>query len=154
MAYSDNYPNGHKSGYSSADDPDRIDYSPMGAEIARVRTMKENEQMESRMSQYQAGLEREKQRQQKIQERYEQEELEKQQSRLKSEKKAQQHSEAVNYLASQKRKDYKNKSWFIRAWLTIRGKGYYKTPFWDLAKAEVDAMSDKELDNFYKENVR
>lgn len=32
MAYIDNYPNGYKSGYSSADDPDRKDYSPYGLE--------------------------------------------------------------------------------------------------------------------------
>ena len=65
MAYSDNYPNGHKSGYSSADDPDRIDYSPYGVEHAQRNAMFESAERERRMSDYNDGLDRERKNREK-----------------------------------------------------------------------------------------
>lgn len=43
MAYIDNYPNGYKSGYSSADDPERKDYSPYGLERQTRGILEETE---------------------------------------------------------------------------------------------------------------
>jgi len=45
-------------------------------------------------------------------------------------------------------------NFFKKAIATLSGKGYYKTDFWDLARQEVDQMSEKEIDTFYKTNVR
>lgn len=46
MAYIDNYPNGYKSGYSSADDPERKDYSPYGLERQTRGILEETEKRE------------------------------------------------------------------------------------------------------------
>jgi len=63
-------------------------------------------------------------------------------------------SEVLHYLTQQKRENYKKMNFFKKAIATLSGKGYYKTDFWDLARQEVDQMSEKEIDTFYKTNVR
>lgn len=154
MAYSDNYPNGYKSGYSSADDPNRVNYSPMGVESARRSAMAASDERERRMSEYNSGIEREKQRQQRLQQQREREEWEQKQERIRAEEHIDMHVKSIQYLCEQKRNEYKKKSWLSRAVATLSGKGYYKIPFWDLAKQEVEQMSDKELETFYRRNVR
>ena len=154
MAYSDNYPNGYKSGYSSADDYDRKDYSPMGVEGARRDAMAASMERDRRMSEYNAGLEREKERQRKIQQKYEMEEAQKQRERQIESENREMYITAVKYLCQQKRDEYKKKSWFSRAVATLSGKGYYKIPFWDLAQKEVSQMSEEELNDFYNKRVK
>ena len=52
MAYIDNYSNGYKSGYSSADDPERRDYSPSGVEAQQRDALAASAERERRMSEY------------------------------------------------------------------------------------------------------
>ena len=154
MAYKDNYPNGYKSGYSSADDPERKDYSPLGVEGQQRNALSESFERERKMSEYNAGVEMERQRQQRLQEQYEREESQRQQERNRSNEHREMYIESIKYLCEQKRNEYKKKSWFSKAVASLSGKGYYKTSFWDLAKAEVDKMSDEQLEDFYTKNVR
>lgn len=154
MAYKDNYPNGYKSGYSSADDPERKDYSDLGVEAQRRDALADSYERERRMSEYEAGLEKERQREQKIQQQYEKEEMEKQRLRKNAQETSEKYVDSIKHLAEQMRKKYQQKSFFTRAMLTLRGKGYHNIKFWDNAKAEIDKMSDEELNDYYKRNVR
>ena len=154
MAYSDNYPNGYKSGYSSADDPGRRDYSPSGVASQQRDALAASYERERKMSEYNAGVERERQRQQRLQEQQEMEESKRQQEMKQSDEHMKMYIESVKYVCEQKRNNYKKMSLFSRAIATLKGKGYYKTPFWDLAVEEVDKMSKEELADFHRRNVR
>lgn len=82
MNYSDKYPNGCKSGYSSAE-------------------------RERRMSEYNDGIEREKKAQQKIRERYEQERAQQERQRQGFAEHSEKRIKVIKYLTNQKRENYK-----------------------------------------------
>ena len=154
MAYNDNYPNGYKSGYNSWDDPDRKDYSPSGWDRSQRSAMAASEERERSMAEYNSGIERERKRQQRLQEQRDMDEDRRIRERQQMDEHIKMYTKSISHLCEQKRNDYKKRSFLSRAVATISGKGFYKIPFWDLAKAEVDKMSNEQLEDFYRKNVR
>jgi len=150
MAYIDNYPNGYKSGYSSADDPERRNYSPSGVEAQQRDALAESRERERRMSEYQAGLEKE----QKLREQREAERkrTEWQINQWEREAKDQvaNRREAINIIVQQKRNEYNEKSWFGKAIAKLRGKSFDKIERQVIADAErrVDKMDPNYIEYF------
>ena len=109
MAYIDNYSNGYKSGYSSADDPERKNYSPSGVEAQQRDALAESYERERRMSEYKAGLEREKAYVEKQQAEIAKEDWQKAQWEREGREQVAQRREAINLIVQQKRDEYNKK---------------------------------------------
>lgn len=155
MAYIDNYSNGYKSGYSSADDTERKDYSSLGVEGQQRDAFANSVERERRMSEYQAGLDRE----QRI---YEQQQLEQQKEDWKmfqieqeSREQVAERRTAINIIVQQKKDEYNKKSWFGKAVATLRGKNFDKTKqqIVEAAERRIDRMSPEQVENFIENHI-
>ena len=145
MAYNDNYPNGYKSGYSSADDPDRKDYSPQGLERAMMGNAGSGIYEESEVEKYWENQrkkqeEREAQRWQEIDER------------KKNNIRREQEFEAARIIKSQRLETYNKQSWFKKFIAKAKGEDLYKkqSELYEQALEEAKAMTDIELTSFIK----
>lgn len=141
MAYSDNYPNGYKSGYSSADDPDRKDYSPYGEERAR-RGAGSGIYEKTSVEKYWEGV---RQRQTEREMRQAQEVKD----RLRSNERSEKEYEAAAIIKREAFEAYRKQSWFKRFVAKRKGNDPYsrQSEIYDQAVQQVKAMSDIELDN-------
>ncbi|MDY6015879.1 MAG: hypothetical protein SPI91_05460, partial [Bacilli bacterium] len=106
MAYIDNYPNGYKSGYSSADDPERRDYSPSGVEAQQRDALAASAERERRMSEYQAGLDREQRNRDKQQLEQQKEDWRMSQIEREGREQVAERRKAINLIVQQKRDEY------------------------------------------------
>lgn len=152
MKYVDNYPNGTKSGYSAADDPDRRDYSPLGVASQQRNALHDSYERERQMDEYQRGVDSERARLEKIQAEREREEWIRENQERERRKRVDLRWEAIDIIVQQKRDEYNKKSWFGKAIATLRGKTFYKMrdQITDAAERTVDSMTPEEIKEFVK----
>lgn len=155
MAYIDNYPNGYKSGYSSADDPERRDYSPSGVEAQQRDALAESYERERRMSEYQAGLDREQRNRDKQQLEQQKEDWRMSQIEREGREQVAERRKAINLIVQQKRDEYNKKSWFGKAIATLRGKSFdkMKKQITEAAERRVDRMSSEQVESFIEKQT-
>ncbi len=155
MAYIDNYPNGYKSGYSSADDPERRDYSPSGVEAQQRDALAESYERERRMSEYQAGLDREQRNRDKQQLEQQKEDWRMSQIEREGREQVAERRKAINLIVQQKRDEYNKKSWFGKAIATLRGKSFdkMKKQITESAEGRVDRMSSEQVESFIEKQT-
>ena len=155
MAYIDNYSNGYKSGYSSADDPERKDYSPSGVEAQQRDALAESFERERRMSEYQAGLDREQRNRDKQQLEQQKEDWRMSQIEREGREQVAERRKAINLIVQQKRDEYNKKSWFGKAIATLRGKGFdkMKKQITEAAERRVDRMSTEQVESFIEKQT-
>lgn len=155
MAYIDNYPNGYKSGYSSADDPERRDYSPSGVEAQLRDALAASAERERRMSEYQAGLDREQRNRDKQQLEQQKEDWRMSQIEREGREQVAERRKAINLIVQQKRDEYNKKSWFGKAIATLRGKGFdkMKKQITEAAERRVDRMSPEQVESFIEKQT-
>ena len=155
MAYIDNYLNGYKSGYSSADDPERRDYSPSGVEAQQRDALAESYERERRMSEYQAGLDREQKNRDKQQLEQQKEDWRMSQIEREGREQVAERRKAINLIVQQKRDEYNNKSWFGKAIATLRGKSFdkMKKQITEAAEGRVDRMSSEQVESFIEKQT-
>lgn len=147
MAYIDNYSNGYKSGYSSADDPERKNYSPYGVEAQQRDALAESYERERRMSKYQEGLDREQRNREKIEEEQRREEWRMAEMERVGREQVAQRRKAINLIVQQKRDEYDKKSWFGKAVAKLRGKSF------DKMKRQITEDAEKRVDRMIPEQV-
>ena len=156
MGYKDNYPNGWKDGYSSADDPDLVDYSPNGWERAQREGMRRSEEREYEESRRRQIEENDRRRREKIE--AEQAKIEWQ--RLQFEKSVEESIElrekAVSIIFEQKRANYDKQNFFKKAILKIKGRTFEQMKWKTITEARqrVDKMSNEEVEIFVEANER
>ena len=109
MAYVDNYSNGYKSGYSSADDPERKDYSPSGVEAQQRDALASSYERERRMSEYQAGLDTEQRARERREAEREREAWKMSQFEREGRERVAERRKAINIIVQQKRDEYNKK---------------------------------------------
>jgi len=155
MAYIDNYSNGYKSGYSSADDPERKDYSPSGVEAQQRDALAESYERERRMSEYQAGLDREQRARERREAEREREEWKMSQIEREGREQVAERRKAINLIVQQKRDEYNKKSWFGKAIATLRGKSFdkMKKQITEAAERRVDRMSPEQVESFIEKQT-
>lgn len=155
MAYIDNYSNGYKSGYSSADDPERRDYSPYGVEAQQRDALAESYERERRMSEYQAGLDREQRNRDKQQLEQQKEDWRMSQIEREGREQVAERRKAINLIVQQKRDEYNKKSWFGKAIATLRGKSFdkMKKQITEAAEGRVDRMSSEQVESFIEKQT-
>ena len=155
MAYIDNYPNGYKDGYSSADDPERRDYSPSGVEAQLRDALAASAERERRMSEYQAGLDREQRNRDKQQLEQQKEDWRMSQIEREGREQVAERRKAINLIVQQKRDEYNKKSWFGKAIATLRGKGFdkMKKQITEAAERRVDRMSTEQVESFIEKQT-
>ena len=155
MAYIDNYSNGYKSGYSSADDPERRDYSPSGVEAQLRDALAASAERERRMSEYQAGLDREQRNRDKQQLEQQKEDWRMSQIEREGREQVAERRKAINLIVQQKRDEYNKKSWFGKAIATVRGKGFdkMKKQITEAAERRVDRMSSEQVESFIEKQT-
>ena len=155
MAYIDNYPNGYKDGYSSADDPERRDYSPSGVEAQQRDALAESYERERRMSEYQAGLDREQRNRDKQQLEQQKEDWRMSQIEREGREQVAERRKAINLIVQQKRDEYNKKSWFGKAIATLRGKSFdkMKKQITESAEGRVDRMSPEQVESFIEKQT-
>ena len=155
MAYIDNYPNGYKDGYSSADDPERRDYSPSGVEAQLRDALAESYERERRMSEYQAGLDREQEARERREAERAREEWKMSQIEREGREQVAERRKAINLIVQQKRDEYNKKSWFGKAIATLRGKGFdkMKKQITESAEGRVDRMSSEQVESFIEKQT-
>lgn len=155
MAYIDNYSNGYKSGYSSADDPERRDYSPSGVEAQQRDALEASAERERRMSEYQAGLDREQRNRDKQQLEQQKEDWRMSQIEREGREQVAERRKAINLIVQQKRDEYNKKSWFGKAIATLRGKGFdkMKKQITEAAERRVDRMSPEQVESFIEKQT-
>lgn len=155
MAYIDNYSNGYKSGYSSVDDPERKDYSPLGVEGQQRNALAESQERERRMSEYQAGLDRERRIQDK--QRLEQQKEEWRMAQIEREGRYQvaERRKAINLIVQQKRDEYNKKSWFGKAIAILQGKNFdkMKKQITEAAERRIDRMTPEQVERFVEKQT-
>lgn len=150
MAYIDNYSNGYKSGYSSADDPERKNYSPSAVEGQQRDALAESYERERRMSEYQEGLDKEQRILEKIEAEQRREEWKMSQIEKEGREHVAQRREAIRLIVQQKRDEYNKKSWFGKAIATLRGKSFdkMKRQITEAAEKRVDRMAPEQVERF------
>lgn len=155
MAYIDNYPNGYKDGYSSADDPERRDYSPSGVEAQLRDALAASAERERRMSEYQAGLDREQEARERREAERAREEWKMFQIEREGREQVAERRKAINLIVQQKRDEYNKKSWFGKAIATLRGKGFdkMKKQITEAAERRVDRMSPEQVESFIEKQT-
>lgn len=155
MAYIDNYSNGYKSGYSSADDPERKDYSPSGVEAQQRDALAESFERERRMSEYQAGLDKEQRNRDKMEAEQAREAWKMSQIEREGREQVAQRREAIRLIVQQKRDEYNKKSWFGKAISTLRGKSFdkMKKQITEAAERRVDRMGPEQLESFIEKQT-
>ena len=155
MAYIDNYPNGYKSGYSSADDPERRDYSPSGVEAQLRDALAASAERERRMSEYQAGLDREQEARERREAERAREEWKMSQIEREGREQVAERRKAINLIVQQKRDEYNKKSWFGKAIATLRGKSFdkMKKQITESAEGRVDRMSPEQVESFIEKQT-
>ena len=155
MAYIDNYPNGHKSGYSSADDPERKDYSPLGVDGQQRDALAESYEKERRMSEYQAGIDRERRNREKQQLEQQKEDWRMAQIEREGREQVAERRKAINLIVQQKKDEYNKKSWFGKAIATLRGKSFdkMKKQITEAAERRVDRMTPEQIENFVEKQT-
>jgi len=155
MAYIDNYSNGYKQGYSSADDPERKDYSPSGVEAQQRDTLAASVERERRMSEYQAGLDKEQRNRDNIEAQQQRESWEMSQIEREGREQVAQRREAINLIVQQKRDEYNKKSWFGKAVATLRGKSFdkMKKQITEAAERRVDRMGSEQIEQFIEKQT-
>ena len=155
MAYIDNYSNGYKSGYSSADDPERRDYSPSGVEAQLRDALAASAERERRMSEYQAGLDREQRNRDKQQLEQQKEDWRMSQIEREGREQVAERRKAINLIVQQKRDEYNKKSWFGKAIATLRGKSFdkMKKQITEAAEGRVDRMSSEQVESFIEKQT-
>ena len=137
MAYSDNYPNGYKSGYSSADDPDRKNYNPLYSQgMPEKSSIRSNDDYLKKLRQQEEARAR----------KYYEEVDERKKERARFEKEM----EAERLIVAQYRKEYFSKSWFGKLVAKAKGKDFYsmQEEIRNKASEQVNSMSDSELNDF------
>ena len=155
MAYIDNYPNGYKDGYSSADDPERRDYSPSGVEAQLRDALAASAERERRMSEYQAGLDREQEARERREAERAREEWKMSQIEREGREQVAERRKAINLIVQQKRDEYNKKSWFGKAIATLRGKSFDKMEkqITESAEGRVDRMSPEQVESFIEKQT-
>lgn len=155
MAYIDNYSNGYKSGYSSADDPERKDYSPLGVEGQQRDALAGSQERERRMSEYQAGLDREQRNRYKQQLEQQKEDWIMAQIEREGREQVAERRKAINLIVQQKKDEYNKKSWFGKAIATLRGKSFdkMKKQITEAAERRVDRMSPEQVESFIEKQT-
>ena len=155
MAYIDNYSNGYKSGYSSADDPERRDYSPSGVEAQLRDALAASAERERRMSEYQAGLDREQEARERREAERAREEWKMSQIEREGREQVAERRKAINLIVQQKRDEYNKKSWFGKAIATLRGKSFdkMKKQITESAEGRVDRMSPEQVESFIEKQT-
>lgn len=143
------YPNGWKDGYSSADHATQS-YSPYAAERAQRDAMYSSSERDRRMSEYQEGLEREKRYREKIAAERARQDWIMEQKINKAREQSEQRSEAVKLIVQQKKDEYNRKSWFSKAIATLQGKSYdkRKNEILEAAERRVDRMLPEQVEAF------
>ena len=149
MANEQNFPNGWKDGYSSADHATES-YSPYAAERKQREALGRSEERERRMSEYNSGLAREQARYEKQQSERAKVEWQNVEREREARRHISQRREAINIIVQQKREDYNKKSWFQKAIAKLRGRTFNKMKSQITAEAErrVDKMSPAQIERF------
>lgn len=155
MAYIDNYSNGYKSGYSSADDPERKDYSPSGIEAQQRDALAESYEKERIMSEYQKGLDTEQRNRDKQQLEQQKEDWKMSQIEREGREQVAERRKAINLIVQQKRDEYNKKSWFGKAIATLRGKSFdkMKRQITEAAERRVDRMGPEQIEAFIEKQT-
>lgn len=153
MAY---YSNGYKSGYSSADDPERKNYNPYSVEGQQRNALAESYERERRMAEYQAGLDKEQRYRDKIEAEQKREEWRISQINKEGRTQVTQRREAIKIIVQQKRDEYNKKSWFGKAISTLRGKNFdkMKRQITEAAERRVDRMDSEQIERFIEKEGR
>ena len=144
MAYSDNYPNGYKSGYDSWDDPDRKDYSPYGEERAR-REAGSGIREETSGNKYWENV----RRRQTEREYQSSQEIE---TRKRCNERREKEYEAAAIMRSEVLEAYRKQSWFKRFVAKRKGNDPYsrQSEIFHEAVEQAKTMSDRELDDIIR----
>lgn len=155
MAYIDDYTNGYKSGYSSADDPERKDYSSYGVEAQQRDALAESFERERKMAEYQYGLDKEKRNREKIEAQQRKEEWRMSEIERQGREYVAQRREAIRIIVQQKRNDYNKKSWFGKAVAKLQGKSFdkLKKQITEAAERRVDRMVPEQIEAFIEKQT-
>lgn len=143
-----NYPNGWKDGYSSADHATES-YSPYAWKRAQRNAAFENSYEENRAQKHHEDFydkrATEVAKEEHRMKRIEQEAIEDYEQR----------KIAINYIVQQKRNEYNKKSWFGKVIAKIKGKDFDKQKSQIVAQAEkrVNSMDEYQLESFIERNI-
>ena len=152
MEHIDNFPNGWKDGYSSADDPDRRlnDYA---AESLRRSAAIEDEMSAARRARMNEIEERRRAKEEAERAKLEWQEM---QYRNEIEESIKLRKKAVNILVEQKRVAYDKQSFLKKAVLKIKGRTFEQMKWKVVADArqKVDNMNDEAVKLFVEANER
>lgn len=150
MAYIDNYSNGYKSGYSSAQDPERKNYSSLGVKGQQRDALAESQERERRMSEYQAGLDTEQRNRDHQRLEQQKEEWKMTQIEREGKEKIAERRKAINLIVQQKKDEYNKKSWFGKAIATLKGKNFDKMErqITEAAEKRIDRMNPEQIEHF------
>lgn len=154
MEYKDNFPNSWKSGYSSSDDPDRVDYSPAGWENSRREGMRRSEERELEEARRRQIAENERRQREKMEAEQAKIELQRQQLEKRGEKNFELREQAVKIIVEQKRGAFDKYNLLKKAVLKMQGRSFEQMKFKIISDAEkrVDKMSNEEVRTFIEAN--
>lgn len=143
------YPNGWKDGWSSADHATQS-YSPYAAESAQREALWAREEENRKWSSYQEGLKKQQSYQDKLQAERVREEIRLANIEREAREQSAQRREAIGIIVQQKRDEYNKKSWFGKAIATLRGKSFdkMKGQITEDAERRVDRMSPEQVERF------
>lgn len=155
MANENNYPNGWKDGW--AIDHAEESYSPYAAERAQRNAFADSEERERRMSEYQAGLDKEQRYREKIEDKKEQRKEAWRMTEIEREGREQvaQRRELIRIFVQQKKDEYNNKSWFGKAVAKISGKSFdkMKGQITEAAERRVDRMEPEQIERLLENHA-
>jgi len=154
MENENNYPNGWKDGWSSADHATES-YSPYAQQREKRDVIERTEKRDKIMSEYQEGLDKEKSYRDKQLLEQAQQDWRMSQIEREGREQVENRRNAINYIVQQKRDDYNKKSWLGKAIATLRGKNFDKMQRQVIADAErrVDRMSADQLERFVENRI-
>ncbi|MBE6154319.1 MAG: hypothetical protein E7163_01920 [Firmicutes bacterium] len=149
-----NYPNGWKDGWSSADHAEQS-YSPYAAERAQREAMSEAKNREAARTQYEQGLANERKAREKIEAERAQEEFIRNKREREAYERADKKTEAVKFLVEQKKAAYNQKSWFGKTMAKMRGKDFTSqyNKYYQEAENKIYAMDNHSFEVFYENNI-
>lgn len=155
MTNENNYPNGYKDGWSSADHA-TDNYSPYAAERKQRDALERSEASESEMARYEAGLENERRAREKNEEQRAKEEYFFAKIESVANEQYKQRKEAINIIVQQKRDEYNKKSWFGKAIASLRGKSFdkMKIQITEDAEKRIDRMQPEQIEQFIEKAGR
>lgn len=153
MENENNYPNGWKDGWSSADHATES-YSPYAQQREKRDVIEKTEKRDKIMSEYQEGLDKEKSYRDKQLLEQAQQDWKMSQIEREGREQVENRRTAINYIVQQKRNEYNRKSWFEKAIATLRGKNFdkMKSQITETAEKRVDRMTPEQVESFIEQS--